>query len=160
MPYEVASDASTMFQIVYNGAKSNVVNLKVAGASPAVFTQAATAGQGAILNQDSSLNSAQNGAAPGSIVSIYATGAGQTSPLGVDGKIATADSLTMPVLTVKASIGGEEADALYAGDSPGLVSGVLQVNARVPANLTSGTQVPVQLIIGSYTSPTVRMWVK
>jgi uncharacterized protein (TIGR03437 family) len=66
----------------------------------------------------------------------------------------------MPVLPVTVSIGGEQAEVLYAGDAPGLASGVLQVNVKVPANLTSGTEVPVGLNVGSYTSPTVRMWIK
>jgi uncharacterized protein (TIGR03437 family) len=159
VPYEAASDASTMLQVVYNGVKSNAINLRVAAASPAIFTLDA-AGQGAILDQDGTINSAQDGAAAGSIISLYATGAGQTNPMGVDGKIAEAGSLSVPVLGVQVTIGGEQADVLYAGDSPGLASGVLQVNARVPANLGSGTQVPVQLTVGSYTSPTVRMWIK
>lgn len=158
-PYEIASDASTIFQIVYNGVKSNTINLRVVEASPAVFTIDA-AGQGAILNQDSTLNSEQNGAAPGTVVSIYATGAGTTNPAGVDGRIAVAGSLSVPVLPVTASIGGEEASVLYAGDAPGLASGMLQVNVTVPANLTPGTQVPVELIVGGYTSPAVRMWIK
>jgi uncharacterized protein (TIGR03437 family) len=159
VPYETASDATTMLQVVYQGAQSNAINLRVAAASPAVFTLD-TAGQGAILDQDSSVNSQQNGAAVGSIVSIYATGAGQTNPAGVDGKIAEAGSLGVPVLGVTVTIGGEQAEVLYAGDSPGLASGMLQVNARVPANLTSGTEVPVLLNIGTYTSPAVRMWIK
>jgi len=159
VPYEVASDASTILQIVYKGVKSNQVNLRVVSASPAMFTLN-TMGQGAILDQDGTVNSATDGASAGSIVSIYATGAGQTSPSGVDGKIAVAGSLAMPVLPVTVSIGGEQAEVLYAGDAPGLASGVLQVNVKVPANLTSGTEVPVGLNVGSYTSPTVRMWIK
>jgi uncharacterized protein (TIGR03437 family) len=159
VPYETASDASTMLELVYMGAKSNALNLRVAPASPAVFTLDSL-GQGAILNQDSTVNSAQNGAEAGSVVSLYATGAGQTNPNGVDGKIAVATALSMPVLPVHVSIGGEQAQVLYAGDSPGLASGVLQVNVRVPSNLTSGTQVPVELIVGGASSPAVRMWIK
>ena len=45
------------------------------------------AGQGAIINQDSSPNSIHNGALPGSVVSIYATGEGQTNPSGVDARL-------------------------------------------------------------------------
>jgi uncharacterized protein (TIGR03437 family) len=159
VPYEVASDASTMLQVVYKGVKSNVINLRVMNASPAVFTLD-NAGQGAILNQDTSVNSQKDGASAGSIVSIYATGAGQTNPVGVNGKVATGGALSTPVLPVNVSIGGEKADVLYAGDAPGLASGVLQVNVRVPPNLPSGSQVPVQLFIGSFNSPTVRMWLK
>ena len=48
---------------------------------PGIFVLNA-AGQGAIINQDGTVNSAKNGAAIGSVVSIYATGQGQTNPAG------------------------------------------------------------------------------
>lgn len=49
----------------------------------------------AILNQDFSVNSGANRADPGSAVTLFATGVGQTGPPGVDGKI-TDDKLAAP----------------------------------------------------------------
>ena len=46
-------------------------------------------GQGAILNQDLTVNSSTSPAAQGSVVVIYTTGEGQTMPSGIDGKLAT-----------------------------------------------------------------------
>jgi uncharacterized protein (TIGR03437 family) len=111
-------------------------------------------GQGAILNQDGSINSSVNPAAPSSVVSIYATGAGQSKPTPKDGSIAGAKPLPEPVAHVSVEIGGLPAEVLYAGAAPGLVSGALQVNARVPAGVTPGPLVPVVLKIGDAGSQT------
>ena len=51
-----------------------------------------------------------------------------------------------PLLPVGVRIGGRVADVTYAGAAPGLVAGMLQVNARVPADTPRGTNVPVQII--------------
>ena len=48
---------------------------------------------------------------------------------------------------VAVTIGGQSAKVVYAGEAPGLISGVLQVNAVVPANVPSGPQ-PVTLTVG------------
>ena len=110
----------------------------MAGASPGVFSADSTGqGPGAILNADNSLNSAGNPAQPGGIVIVYGTGAGQTTPPGVDGAVAGPE-LAEPVLPVKVFIGGVEAVVDYAGSAPGLVAGVLQVNVRIPESLGPG----------------------
>jgi uncharacterized protein (TIGR03437 family) len=41
---------------------------------------------------------------------------------------------------------------LYAGGAPGLVAGVLQVNARIPPEAPSGNAVPVLLTVGGFSS--------
>jgi uncharacterized protein (TIGR03437 family) len=105
-------------------------------------------GPGAILNQDMSVNSASNPASRGGIVVLYATGEGQTKPAGVDGQPA-AGELPKPVLPVSVRIGGLEAGVLYAGGAPGLVAGLLQVNARVPEGVSPGNSVPVILKVGA-----------
>ncbi|MBI3666829.1 MAG: hypothetical protein HY236_11510 [Acidobacteria bacterium] len=51
----------------------------------------------------------------------------------------------------------------YAGAAPGLVAGVLQVNAKVPDGVTPGSAVPVTITVGTATSPNgvtlaVRRW--
>ncbi len=159
VPYEIAGNASTVVQVVYQGVLSNAVNLRVTSANPAIFTLNSQ-NQGAILNQDGSINSSGNGAEPGSIVSIYATGGGQLKPAGVDGQITSPTSLSTTVLATQVEIAGQTEGVLYAGDAPGLASGVLQVNAQVPSSAAHGTQVPVILMVGSAASLPVQMWVK
>ena len=100
------------------------------------------------MNSDGTLNSAVNPALVGSVVVLYATGVGQFSPAGQDGAVVTADSLPRPVLPVSAEIGGQPAQILYAGGSPGIVEGVIQVNLQIPDGVPAGTAVPLVLHAG------------
>ena len=123
--------------------------------SPAIFSlDSSGQGQGAILNQDYTVNGPANAAARNSVVMIYATGEGETTPVGVDGKLAV-EPWPRPRQPVAAFIGGVEAEVLYAGGAPGIVAGLLQVNARVPSTVVPGTAVPVQLRISQTLSPAV-----
>ena len=151
VPYSVAGRASTQMIVEYQGRRSAPVTLPVAAAAPALFSANASGkGNGAILNQDGSYNSSAAPAAKGSVVVLFGTGEGQTDPPGVDGKPA-AGVFPKPVLTVSVRIGGVAAEILYSGAAPGLVAGVLQVNARIPEEVASG-DVPVVLTVGSASS--------
>jgi uncharacterized protein (TIGR03437 family) len=153
VPYAIAGRTTAKLQLEYLRVRSNLLEFKVEDASPALFTAEATGvGQGAILNQNYSVNSETNPADKDSIVMMYATGEGQTDPRGVDGKVASVP-LPAPLLPVTVRIGGVDAEVLYAGAAPGLVAGVMQVNVRVPASAPSGTAVPVQFIVGGIKSP-------
>jgi uncharacterized protein (TIGR03437 family) len=126
----------------------------VQAASPALFALDATGGgPGAILNQDLSVNSETNPAAPGSVVVLYGTGGGLTTPSSVDGLL-TAQPYPKPVLPVSVTIDNLPAQVLYAGAAPGLVAGVLQINVVVPANAAPVRYDQVVLTIGDYMSPT------
>jgi uncharacterized protein (TIGR03437 family) len=152
-PYGVAGRASTQVQVEYLGALSKALTVPIAAASPGIFTRDASgAGQGAILNQDASVNSAANPAPPGSIVMIYATGEGQVSPRPVDGSITGTSVLAKPLGKVTVWIGGAQAEVLYAGAAPDLVAGMLQVNARIPTGIATGPSVPVMLAVGGFKS--------
>lgn len=147
VPFSVAGKAFTRVQVEYRGVKSPAVEIPVIDAAPGLFAaDASGSGQGAILNQDSSVNTPQNPAAPGDVVVLYGTGAGQTTPGGRDGYVTSA-----PVpefrLQVKVSIDGREAEVAYGGPAPGQIEGVFQVNAKVPTGVRSGN-VPVRVRIG------------
>ncbi len=153
VPYSLSTRISTRVQVEVNGVRSNAIDLRVVAASPAVFLLSA-AGQGAILNQDNTVNGAGNPAARDSIIVIYATGEGQTSPQGLDGTIpGRSTPLKKPLLNVKVRIGGQDAEVQYAGSAPFLVSGVMQINAKVPVGVTPGTAVPIEVIVGDAASP-------
>lgn len=152
VPYGVSGKTVTQVQVTYQGQMIAKLPLSVAEAVPAIFTlDSSGVGPGAILNQDSTLNSPSNPAAKGSVVQLFATGAGQTDPPGADGQVAR-DPLPKPVLPVWVQIGGLDAEVLYAGAAPGLIAGALQVNCRVPANVASGYSVPVVLTVGTASS--------
>jgi uncharacterized protein (TIGR03437 family) len=147
-PYALAGQSETQVRLEHQGLASKPVTLKVAPSAPALFTADASGkGQAAVLNQDYRVNSPSRPAARNSVVMLFATGAGQTEPAGVDGQI-TGQTLPKPLLPVSVRIGGVEAPVLYAGAAPGLVSGVLQVNVRVPQQAAAGSAVPVVLKVG------------
>ena len=140
----------TRVEVEYQGVRSEVTGAEGREAAPGIFTlDSSGSGQAAALNQDGTINRISNPAAPGSIIVFYATGEGQTDPPGVDGLIAT-EAFPKPLLPVDVQIGGQTADVLYAGAAPGLVAGVLQINARIPVGIAPSAAVRVQLIVGRW----------
>jgi uncharacterized protein (TIGR03437 family) len=152
VPFGVAGKQTTEMRIEYNGRTSLKVRLPVVDAIPGLFTlNQSGGGPGAILNQNSSVNGANNPAAIGDIVVLFGTGAGQTEPAGVDGRPAGVPLPTLS-LPVKAFVDGIEADVLYAGPAPTLVEGVLQVNIRIPPGVVPRDDVPVWIMVGDRVS--------
>ncbi len=151
VPYEASGTASV--QVVAGGIKSGAWDVPVVPSAPSIFTAFADGvGQGAIVNQDGSVNNETNPASRGTAIQIYATGGGQTSPPSSTGSVAqAAASLTLPVTV---TIGGVQAQVLYAGNAPGEVEGVIQINALVPSSVTSGAALPVVVTIGGVPSQT------
>lgn len=171
VPYEIAGRSTTRLQLEFQGIRSNPLDLRVVDTALGMFTLNATStgsgngtGQGAILNENGSINGISNPAQKGSAIVIYATGEGQTNPSGITGGI-TGSLLRRPLQPVTVTIGGRTAVVDYIGAAPGLVSGVLQVNARIPADLDLGgasvANVPVRLTIaGSESQPGVTVAVQ
>jgi uncharacterized protein (TIGR03437 family) len=153
VPYEVASAPVATVQVQYApGGMSTPISVPIVPAVPGIFTISSN-GQGAaaVLNEDNSVNSPANPAARGSVIQIYGTGAGQTSPTAATGSVA--QGAASSVLPVQASVGGVDAQVQYAGSAPGFVNGVLQVNAIVPQQVTPGAAVPIVLMVGTTSSP-------
>jgi uncharacterized protein (TIGR03437 family) len=155
VPYEVASSSSVDVTVQSNGATSASFNAQTVPTSPAIFALSMTgSGQGAILNQDNTVNGASNPAAKGSIIQIFGTGEGQLVP-GVTTGCFTGSMLPLPepvAMPITVIVGGQPATPItYAGEAPGEVCGVVQINATVPTNIGSGDQ-PVVLTIGSNTN--------
>ncbi len=113
VPQGLASLTSAQLYVMVDGRTSSPVTIPVAQFEPGIFT-------GAVLNQDSTVNSSGNPAAPGSVIYFYATGLSGSG-------------------TITARIGSTEITNLYyAGPAPGY-PGVQQVNLIVPAGLSGAT---------------------
>lgn len=135
VPYAVAGRAATAIQVVSGGKQSNTIGMPVQPVSPGLF---------AIVNADYSRNGPQAPAARGGVVVLFGTGGGQATPAG-DGLVTPgAGSLGA---AVTARIDGLPAVVDYAGPAPGLISGVFQINIRIPEAAHSGS-VPLTLVIG------------
>jgi uncharacterized protein (TIGR03437 family) len=154
VPFGAATGTTQVqVQVQYQGQASLSLPMIVAPAAVGIFAvNSSGLGQAIAMNQDGSFNSPLNPAAPGSVVTFLATGAGQLSPAGVDGAVVTADNLPRPLLPVQATVGGQPAEVQYAGGAPGIVEGVIQVNLRIPAASQTGGAVPLLLQVGDSTS--------
>jgi uncharacterized protein (TIGR03437 family) len=161
VPYAVDGHSQTSVQVEYQGVLSAPLVLDVAKVAPGIFTMNKSgSGQGAILNQDGSVNGPDNPAPRGSVVSVYGTGEGQTAPAGMDGSFVAPSDLRHPLLNVTASIGGQDADVTYAGSAANQIAGLFQANVLVPNSITAGSAVLVTLTIGGSSSQTVTMAVQ
>lgn len=159
VPYEVAGKQTTQLTVAYQGATSAAATLNVQATTPAVFSLDFTGqGNGAILNQDNSLNGKSKPAARGSVVQIFLTGGGVTNPASTDGWITTTIDGQWPMLTtqpVTVTIGGvavTQTDIQYAGGAPVSVAGLTQINAVVPESVTPGNTLPLLVQIGAVQS--------
>lgn len=156
VPYNVRGKATVQIQIEVDGWLSEAVAVAVRETKPGVFTaDSSGSGQGAIVNQDGTLNIPSNPAAIGSVVTVYLTGVGETQPAGIDGAINIGPTLPAPLAPALVRIGGVETGIEFLAGAPGLVAGAIQANVRVPA--TPGEMVPVQFLIGGRTANIVYM---
>jgi len=157
VPYEVGAFAQVNVVVEFNGAQSAAFPVRVENTSPAIYTLNSTGvGQAAAVNQNNTFNgppgSLTTPAAPNTVIAVYATGGGQSNPPSVTGSVTGFSTLLRIPGTVTASIGGVPATVEFIGEAPGIVTGVLQINLRVPPGVT-GNALPVSFTINGVTSP-------
>ena len=97
-------------------------------------------------------NVATTPAPQGTVISVYMTGGGQTSPAGVTGTVTPTGQLYKIPGMVTATINGVNAVVQFAGAAPSLVTGVIQVNLLVPFGV-SGNGLPIAVTINGVLSP-------
>jgi uncharacterized protein (TIGR03437 family) len=134
VPAEVAGSTQTTVEVYTDGRLRGRSKLGVTSAAPGLFTRSGGAGPAAALNEDGTLNSRENPAARGSIVTFWATGEG------------------LPGLPLSLRVGSSPAELLYAGAAPGF-PGLMQINARMPGPFSPPGELPVVLRVGEAASP-------
>jgi uncharacterized protein (TIGR03437 family) len=152
VPYSLPIGGTSDITVTYQGQSFTEPAVPIVGSLPGVFTaNSSGVGQAAAINQNGSINGPASPAPVGSIISLYVTGEGQTTPAGVDGKPA-ASPAPRPVLPVAVTLNGQNVPVTYAGGAPGLVAGLMQVNAQIPVSLlqtfTGPVAVPVVVLVG------------
>lgn len=142
VPYATTAGKPVTVAVEYQGRKATTVTAEGWPSMISVFTaDGSGSGFAAALNQDGTLNSPANPAARGSVVALYATGAGLTDPQSVDGAVTPlGPPEALPRLATPVRAGTRIAsefdwDVLYAGAAPGLISGLTQINVRIPEDL-------------------------
>ena len=117
--------------VTYDGRTSPSFPVQVAQYAPGVFTLDSTGkGQAVAVNQDGSINTTSRPAQTGSVISLYATGAGQGEG------------------TVTVTIGGQPA-ILTATKK---FAGVVQIDVRIPGGIQPGSAVPVVVQVANTSS--------
>ena len=145
VPFELSGQRSTQMRVEFNSQKSTAVALNVAASAPGLFTADGSGlGQANVIDEDGSPNDQDSPAPGGTVVTLLATGGGQTNPAGVDGSIlgSVVPQLTLPVLV---QMGGETCANVTAAPAAGLVSGIVQISAQVPSDLSGTVDVVVTI---------------
>ncbi len=171
VPQELRGQDSVDVQIKTPQGTLSGPSLSVVASQPDIFHDAN--GNPYAINPDGTLVSQDHPATPGSIITLWATGAGANQGLTINDGAVAAPPLGHPSLPVSilSDAGGlplHSLAVLYAGDAPGAVVGVLQVNLRLPdvselnvsvsslsSMVTVHTSVRIQLQVGTVTSASV-----
>ena len=131
VPFEIAS--TTQVTVSSNGQRSNPVRTAVMASAPQILS---------IANQDGTANSADHPAKAGSVISLYVSGLGATSPPGADGLV-NAAPLPVPLMQVSVYLpvgnSGAQITPTAVSAAPALIAGITQVNVRLPASIGATT---------------------
>jgi uncharacterized protein (TIGR03437 family) len=142
-PWSLTPGQTTQVCVTYNAVMTNCLTWPVVQTAPAVFTWDGV--HAVALNQDTTVNSANNPAALGSVVSVFATGLGPITPPQADGTLV---GLPLPKNVLGIGVGFtvenppfgatifNPFDVTYGGPAPYLVAGASQINFKLgpPAN--------------------------
>jgi uncharacterized protein (TIGR03437 family) len=165
-PQAATPNSSVTVQIVSGSVTSPNFPATVVAADPQVFQN--SDGTAAAINQDNTVNSAANPAKAGSIVSIWATGAGSIYPQPLDGQISTAAQdygcCQIGALVVRSSSFVQAPPqplpvVFYAGAAPGMVAGLVQINFQVPPYIDTPGTLGFSVFAGGQSSSTVGIYV-
>jgi uncharacterized protein (TIGR03437 family) len=134
LPYEIPVGTATV-KVTANSVTSAAASFTVGAAAPGIFLVGTN--RAAVTNPDFSVNTSANPATAGGTVTVYFTGIGPLDHAVATGEAAPVGGpLSRATLPVTVTIGGQSADAVYVGLTPGSVS-LAQANVVVPS-LPSG----------------------
>jgi hypothetical protein len=166
-PWSLTPGQNTQVCVSYNNANTNCLTWPVAQVAPAVFTVDGV--HAVAVNQDRTINSADNPAPVGSIVSVWATGLGPIAPAQADGTLVglplpnnvlpvVLDALLPPFEPCHPGTGPVPCpfppsytsfEVTYAGPAPYQVAGVSQINFAVVVYAPPGADNPIILNLPS-----------
>jgi uncharacterized protein (TIGR03437 family) len=158
MPTDAPTSGARQVTVSSGGASSNPMFMPAAPASPGIYSiDGSGFGQGYILNADGTINSLSNPAAPGSAITILATGVGQ---------IAMVNGFAVTALPVSVFVGGFYANGIAAvtKEVAGTPGNVYEIGVFVPDPASLAAQnpdlknfkfpplVPVTMVLGAVRS--------
>lgn len=160
MPYEAAGLTQVRLQVVKDGEPSNEITVALVDAAPGIFPTLSDAS--AVVNPDGSINSPEDPATDGAILTAYFTGAGVVQPSLPSGQAAPVEPLSFPAGPLRAQLltpfFSAAAEVVNAAQSPGFV-GLAQLSLRVPAGLAPGVYT-LQVTVAGRVSNSVLIWLR
>jgi uncharacterized protein (TIGR03437 family) len=134
VPESLAGETSSLVMVTVDGRSSAPQEVALAVVAPAIFNPG-------ILNHDNTVNSAAKPAGLGTTIQIFCTGLQSPGSGAISARIA----------------GQNVPNPIYGGPAPGL-TGVQQVNVRIPLNIPLGaTQVQVCAVANDANNPICTM---
>ena len=163
IPPGIAPGSAVAAQLTKPDGTTLLTTLNITATAPGIFTVLQNGqGQAAVLNQDNSQKLlGANPAARGSVIQIYATGGGETTPSLLPGEAAAASGNPLVLTNAQptVTIGGQQATVQFSGMAPGYV-GLWQINAQIPQTVTPGNAVPLVVNAGGAATNTVTIAVQ
>ena len=143
-----------------NERRSDPASITLVANSPAFFRFLPTPCIAAVfasngqISADPSLIPGSKGVRPGDVIALYATGLGLLDPVFQAGEVVDEAARLKDTLTIEwAGTALPAADVSYVGAAPGAISGLYQINLKVPAAVTSNAQNQVRMRVGGVLSP-------
>ena len=131
VPFVAFGRKQATISVRRNGVDTARAVVAITRAQPEIFKL--PTGQAAALNEDGTVNSKDNPARAGSLVSVWGTGAPDWPRDTKDGSV----NPSTPLLYLGIGAAGYQSysQVTFAGAAPGMVAGVFQINFRLPANV-------------------------
>ncbi|MBZ5583968.1 MAG: AMP-binding protein, partial [Acidobacteriia bacterium] len=153
VPWELQGAATAQVKVIvdeYYGPPSiygNVYTVKLSDYAPAFFE---SNGIAAALDVNYSAITPANKASRGDVIQLFANGLGPVSNQPASGEPASFSTFSRTTAIPVVTIGGQGAEVQFSGLAPGF-AGLYQVNVKVPAGISAGTQ-PISISIGGQNS--------
>jgi uncharacterized protein (TIGR03437 family) len=155
LPYDLPVNSTQQLIVTMGTAISIPQPVVIASAQPAVFSQDGSGSGAAIITAyqpDGTPLPADSPITAGDVITIYASGLGAVSPPVPAGSPAPASPLSMTTNPVMVTVGGMQAQVLFAGLAP-MFAQLYQVNFIVPAGVPSGNAVILLAAGGQQSAP-------
>jgi len=140
-----AAPGTARLAVTSSGGESTQETFNVASSAVGIF-QFPGSNRAVALNQDGSVNGADNPEARGRVIVVFLTGQGPVNPPVATGEAASGTQLSRAVLAASATVGRLPANLSFLGLTPGFV-GLAQANVEIPANAPQGSEVVIFLTV-------------
>jgi len=157
LPYDLRSGEAKIRVTSAQGSSAEE-SVNIGAAAPGIFMIAGGT-RAVAINQDFTLNTAENAEARGRVLTVYLTGIGPLDGELPAGQPAPSSTLYRAALDSSATIGGRDAPILFLGLTPGFV-GLAQANVQIPADAPIGNALELVIAVNRQRSNTTLVAVK